>query len=40
MNERPRKVPVVFYRTRTGAEVVREWLRSLDEGDRNTIGQD
>ena len=38
--EQPRKVPVVFYRTRTGAEVVRDWLRGLHEGDRNAIGQD
>ena len=36
----PRKIPVVFYRTRGGAEVVRDWLRSLDEKDRNAIGQD
>lgn len=35
-----RKVPVVFYRTRGGAEVVRDWLRSLDERDRNAIGLD
>ena len=38
--ERPRKIPVVFYRTRGGAEVVRDWLRDLDEADRNAIGQD
>ena len=38
--ERPRKMPVVFYRTRGGVEVVRDWLRSLDEADRNAIGQD
>ena len=36
----PRKIPVVFYRTRGGAEVVRDWLRGLDEADRNAIGQD
>jgi phage-related protein len=36
----PRKIPVVFYRTRGGSEVVREWLRSLDERDRNAIGLD
>ncbi len=36
----PRKIPVVFYRTRGGAEVVRDWLRGLDDADRNTIGQD
>jgi phage-related protein len=36
----PRKIPVVFYRTRSGAEVVRDWLRGLDEADRNAVGQD
>jgi len=38
--DRPRKMPVVFYRTATGSEVVRDWLRALDEDDRNVIGQD
>lgn len=36
----PRKIPVVFYRTPAGTEAVRNWLRSLDERDRNAIGQD
>jgi phage-related protein len=35
-----RKVPVVFYRTPAGAEVVRDWLRDLSAEDRNIIGQD
>src|SRR3954466_2304727 len=38
--DRPRKVAVVFYRTAAGAEVVRDWLRGLEEDDRNAIGQD
>jgi phage-related protein len=38
--DRPRKIPVVFYRTRAGGEIVRNWLRELDEMDRNAIGQD
>lgn len=38
--DRPRKMPVVFYRTPAGAEAVRNWLRGLDDGDRNAIGQD
>jgi phage-related protein len=38
--DRPRKIPVVFYRTRAGGEVVRDWLRGLEQGDRNAIGQD
>jgi phage-related protein len=40
MAEKPRKTPVVFYRTRAGAEVVRDWLRGLEAEDRNAIGQD
>ena len=36
----PHQIPVVFYRTRGGAELVRDWLRSLDERDRNAIGLD
>ena len=38
--DRPRKMPVVFYRTPAGTEVVRIWLRGLVESDRNIIGQD
>lgn len=40
MNRGPRKIPVVLYRTRAGTEVVLDWLRGLNEGDRNAIGQD
>src|SRR5258707_7277418 len=36
----PRKIPVVFYRTRCGSELVRDGLRSLDERDRSVIGLD
>ena len=36
----PRKIPVVFYRTRGGSEIVRDWLRALDERERNAIGLD
>ena|SRR5437879_2405787 len=39
-DERPRKIPVVFYRTQGGVEVVRNWFRDLDDADRNAIGQD
>jgi phage-related protein len=35
-----RKLPVLFYRTRGGTELVRDWLRSLDDRDQNTIGLD
>src|SRR5579872_578621 len=34
----PHKIPVVFYRTHGGAEVVRDWLRSLDDADRRAVG--
>jgi phage-related protein len=40
MAEEPRKIPLVFYRTSAGVEVVREWLRGLDKADRDIIGQD
>jgi phage-related protein len=36
----PRQLPVLFYRTRGGTELVRDWLRSLDDRDQNTIGLD
>src|SRR5262245_2510653 len=39
-HERPHKVPVVFYRTAGGREMVRDWLRGLDDDDRTAIGQD
>jgi len=35
-----RKIPVVFYRTRGGSEVVRDWLRGLHAEDRNAVGLD
>jgi phage-related protein len=38
--DEPGKVPVVFYRTPAGTEVVRNWLRGLDEGARHAIGLD
>ena len=34
------EVPVRFYRSDTGKEPVREWLRGLDSGDRRAIGLD
>ena len=38
--EQLREIPVIFYRTSHGAEPVREWLRSLPQGDRQVIGYD
>src|SRR3954464_236025 len=34
------EIPVVFYRTSGGAELVLEWLRSLPAEDRRAIGTD
>lgn len=35
-----RKMPLSFYRSSTGAEPVRDWLKSLDELDCHEIGSD
>ena len=40
MNGPTRRIPVIFYRTPAGAEVLRNWLRDLSDEDRNVIGQD
>jgi phage-related protein len=34
------RLRVVFYRTETGKEPVREWLKSLSREDRKIIGED
>jgi phage-related protein len=36
----PQKAQLCFYRSISGSEPVREWLKSLDEPDRQAIGQD
>ena len=36
----PQKMPLVFYRTAAGSEPVREWLKGLDEADRQAMGRD
>lgn len=38
--DRPQMMPVVFYQTRGGSELVRDWLRNLEERDRNAVGLD
>lgn len=37
---RPARLAIVFYRTASGAEVVRDWLKGLEAADRSAIGQD
>lgn len=34
------KIPLVFFRTKTGNEPVRDWLKTLDRSDRLEVGQD
>jgi len=36
----PQKIPLIFYRAAAGSEPVREWLKGLDEAERQAIGKD
>lgn len=36
----PHKIPVTFFTTASGGDVVRDWLRGLDTADRRAIGKD
>ncbi len=36
----PKKIPLIFFRTLTGSEPVREWLKELPEEERHAIGKD
>jgi phage-related protein len=36
----PKKIPLIFFRTLTGSEPVREWLKGLPEEERQAIGKD
>ncbi len=40
MAEARKRVPVAFYRSGSGREPAREWLRGLPEEDRKIIGDD
>jgi phage-related protein len=35
-----KKIPMIFFRTLTGSEPVREWLKELPEEERHAIGKD
>ncbi len=39
-SEIPQKIPLIFFRTDSGTEPVREWLKNLDRAERQIIGQD
>jgi phage-related protein len=36
----PKKLPAAFYRSASGAEPVRDWLRALTAADRKVLGYD
>ncbi len=36
----PRPLPAVFFRTESGREPVREWLKDLPKNERKIIGED
>src|SRR2546428_7689833 len=36
----PQKIPLIFYRTTTGSEPVRDWPKGLDATERQVIGKD
>ena len=40
MAEEPKrqKIRLIFYRTTAGSEPVRDWLKGLDEAERQAIG--
>jgi phage-related protein len=35
-----KKLPAAFYRSPSGSEPVRDWLKGLPEADRKTVGRD
>ncbi len=40
MAERPKPIPVAFWRSLAGREPVRDWLNELPREDKRTIGRD
>jgi len=40
MNDQLKRIQAVFYRSKTGAEPVRDWLKGLNKEDRLRIGTD
>lgn len=36
----PHKMPLIFFRTESGNEPVREWLKALPESERHSVGKD
>ncbi len=40
MPELPKPIPLAFWRSATGREPIREWLKELSREDKRTIGRD
>ncbi|MEZ5357122.1 MAG: type II toxin-antitoxin system RelE/ParE family toxin [Bryobacteraceae bacterium] len=40
MEHAPKRLPARFWRSGTGREPVREWLKQLDPADRKALGED
>jgi len=40
MTDDQKRVPVAFFRTNSGREPVRDWLKALDQDDRRIVGND
>ena len=40
MADDKKKIPAFFFRSDSGAEPVRAWLKALESGDRKIIGED
>ena len=38
--QKPTRIPAFFYRTQSGSEPVREWLKSLPDAEKRSIGED
>ena len=39
-SQQPQKIPLIFYRSRSNSEPVRDWLKELPEVERQAIGKD
>jgi phage-related protein len=39
-DSQPQKIPLIFFRTASGGEPVREWLKGLPAAERQAVGKD
>lgn len=40
IGDTPKTLPAAFYRSQSGSEPVREWLKGLSDADRRRLGYD